>query len=161
MRAMLNSVTSPDAPAAKAPIPKPFAPAICCGALAPSASTQRVASLLATTPPAAKPNSAYATQDAICREAGTGLSHAVKCTIGGIDLADFGTVNEIYGRWFEELLFPARACVQVAALPKGARVEIDAVVARNQPSHARNTQRRLACSPTAVVVYPKTEPPNR
>ncbi len=65
--------------------------------------------------------------DAICREAGTGLSKAIKCTIYLTDLADFAAVNAIYARWFEAP-FPARATVQVAALPKGARVEIDAVV---------------------------------
>ena len=65
--------------------------------------------------------------DAICREAGTGLSKAIKCTIYLTDLADFAAVNAIYARWFEAP-FPARATVQVTALPKGARVEIDAVV---------------------------------
>lgn len=66
--------------------------------------------------------------DAVCRDAGTGLSKAVRCTIYVVDLADFGTVNEVYGACFEED-FPARACVQVAALPKGGLVEVDAVVA--------------------------------
>lgn len=65
--------------------------------------------------------------DAICREAGTGLSKAVRCTIYLTDLADFAGVNAVYARWFEAP-FPARATVQVAALPKGGRVEIDAVV---------------------------------
>lgn len=66
--------------------------------------------------------------DAVCREAGTGLSKALRCTIYLADLADFEIVNEVYASWFEEP-YPARACVQVAALPKGALVEIDAVVA--------------------------------
>jgi 2-iminobutanoate/2-iminopropanoate deaminase len=66
--------------------------------------------------------------DAVCREAGTGLSKALRCTIYLTDLADFATVNEVYGSWFEEP-YPARACVQVAGLPKGGLVEIDAVVA--------------------------------
>lgn len=65
--------------------------------------------------------------DAICREAGTGLAKAIRCTIYLTDLADFAAVNAVYARWFEAP-FPARATVQVAALPKGARVEIDAVV---------------------------------
>lgn len=65
--------------------------------------------------------------DAICREAGTGLSKAIRCTIYLTDLADFAAVNAVYARWFEAP-FPARATVQVAALPKGGRVEIDAVV---------------------------------
>ena len=66
--------------------------------------------------------------DAICREAGTGLSKALRLTVYLVDLGDFAVVNEVYGQWFEEP-FPARACVQVAALPKGGLVEIDAVVA--------------------------------
>ncbi len=66
--------------------------------------------------------------DAVCREAGSGLSKALRCTIYLTDLADFATVNEVYGSWFEEP-YPARACVQVAGLPKGGLVEIDAVVA--------------------------------
>lgn len=65
--------------------------------------------------------------DAICREAGTGLSKAIRCTIYLTDLADFAAVNAVYARWFEAP-FPARATVQVSALPKGARIEIDAVV---------------------------------
>lgn len=65
--------------------------------------------------------------DAICREAGTSLSKAVKCGIFLADLADFAAVNEVYARWFEAP-FPARATVQVARLPKDAKVEIDAVV---------------------------------
>ena len=65
--------------------------------------------------------------DAICREAGTGLSKAVKCTIYLTNLADFQAVNAVYAKWFEAP-FPARATVQVSALPKGGKVEIDAVV---------------------------------
>ena len=65
--------------------------------------------------------------DAICREAGTGLSKAIRCTIYLTDLADFTEVNAIYAEAFQEP-YPARATVQVAALPKGGRVEIDAVV---------------------------------
>ncbi|MBA2482091.1 MAG: RidA family protein [Planctomycetes bacterium] len=66
--------------------------------------------------------------DAICREAGTSLSKALRCTIYLVDLGEFQTVNGIYQTFFEAP-FPARATVQVSALPKGGRVEIDAVVA--------------------------------
>jgi 2-iminobutanoate/2-iminopropanoate deaminase len=65
--------------------------------------------------------------DAICREAGTSLAKAVRCTVYLVDLADFATVNAIYADFFEEP-YPARATVQVVALPKGGRVEIDAIV---------------------------------
>lgn len=64
---------------------------------------------------------------AVLEAAGVGFGHVVKAQIFLTDLADFATVNEIYGRHFEGLTAPARACVQVAALPRGAKVEIDAV----------------------------------
>jgi 2-iminobutanoate/2-iminopropanoate deaminase len=64
---------------------------------------------------------------AVLDAAGTGLSHAVKTTVFLVDLADFGKVNEVYGRYFAETAAPARATVQVAALPRGARVEIDCI----------------------------------
>ncbi len=66
--------------------------------------------------------------DAIANQAGTALDRAVRCTIYLIDLADFEAVNAAYAAFFREP-FPARACVQVAALPRGAGVEIDAIIA--------------------------------
>jgi 2-iminobutanoate/2-iminopropanoate deaminase len=63
---------------------------------------------------------------AVLASAGLGFGHVVKATIFLVDLADFATVNEIYGRRFPEAP-PARSTVQVAALPRGARVEIDLV----------------------------------
>jgi 2-iminobutanoate/2-iminopropanoate deaminase len=66
--------------------------------------------------------------DAICREAGTSLGKALRLTVYLVDLGEFQTVNEVYAQFFEAP-YPARATVQVAALPKGGRVEIDAVVA--------------------------------
>jgi 2-iminobutanoate/2-iminopropanoate deaminase len=66
--------------------------------------------------------------EAICREAGTSLTKALRLTIYLVDLADFQAVNQVYQRSFESP-FPARATVQVAALPKGGRIEIDAVIA--------------------------------
>ena len=55
---------------------------------------------------------------------GCDFSDVVKTTIYLTNLSDFATVNEIYGECFSEVP-PARACVQVAALPKGAMVEIE------------------------------------
>jgi 2-iminobutanoate/2-iminopropanoate deaminase len=63
---------------------------------------------------------------AVLAQAGAGFEHVVRCTIYLADLADFAKVNEVYGRSFPKDP-PARATVQVAALPRGARVEIDAV----------------------------------
>jgi len=64
--------------------------------------------------------------EAVLRASGLDFSRVVKTTIYLVDLENFGTVNEIYGRFFPGVP-PARATVQVAALPKGALVEIDAV----------------------------------
>ncbi len=63
---------------------------------------------------------------AVVAAAGAGFEHVVRCTIYLVDLGDFAKVNEVYGRAFPGDP-PARATVQVAALPRGARVEIDAV----------------------------------
>ena len=68
---------------------------------------------------------------AVLAAAGLGFEHVVKVTIYLVDLADFATVNDIYGRYVREP-FPARATVGVAALPRGARVEIDAVAIRSK-----------------------------
>jgi 2-iminobutanoate/2-iminopropanoate deaminase len=66
--------------------------------------------------------------DAVCAAAGTTLQRAVRLTIYMTDLAAFAEVNEVYASFFAEEP-PARVAVGVAALPKGAQVEIDAVVA--------------------------------
>jgi len=64
---------------------------------------------------------------AVLKAAGSGFDRVVKTTILLADIGDFGTVNEVYGSYFEGTTPPARATFQVAALPKGARVEIDAI----------------------------------
>jgi len=61
---------------------------------------------------------------AMLNASGCDFSDIVKTTIYLTDLADFATVNELYGECFNEAP-PARACVQVAALPKGSMVEIE------------------------------------
>jgi len=65
---------------------------------------------------------------AILAAEGLTFADVVKTTIYLTDLSDFGRVNEAYGEYFDSAP-PARATVQVAALPKGARVEIEAVAA--------------------------------
>jgi len=62
---------------------------------------------------------------AVLGEAGGTAQDVVKVTIFLSDLADFGAVNEVYGEFFAEP-YPARSCVQVAKLPKDARIEIEA-----------------------------------
>lgn len=63
---------------------------------------------------------------AVLADAGAGFEHVVKTTIFLADLADFATVNKIYGERFGNPP-PARSTVQAAALPKGARVEIEVI----------------------------------
>jgi 2-iminobutanoate/2-iminopropanoate deaminase len=65
--------------------------------------------------------------EAVCGGAGTTLQSAVRMTIFTTKLEDFAEINEAYAKFFPES-HPARAAVGVAALPKGALVEIDAVV---------------------------------
>ncbi len=64
---------------------------------------------------------------AILTEAGVGWDNVVKTTIYLTDLSDFSTVNEIYGSYFNSETAPARACVEVSRLPKGALVEIECI----------------------------------
>ena len=66
--------------------------------------------------------------EAVCEAAGTTLSRAVRMTVYMTDLGAFAEVNEVYGRFFASQP-PARVAIGVAALPRGAQVEIDAVVA--------------------------------
>jgi 2-iminobutanoate/2-iminopropanoate deaminase len=65
---------------------------------------------------------------AVCAAAATSLERAVRLTIYMTELGEFAAVNEVYGSFFGEQP-PARVTVGVAQLPKGAYVEIDAVVA--------------------------------
>jgi 2-iminobutanoate/2-iminopropanoate deaminase len=66
--------------------------------------------------------------EAVCAAAGTALSAAVKLTVYMTDLSAFAEVNEVYDAFFAGVAPPARVAVGVAALPKGAQVEIDAIV---------------------------------
>jgi 2-iminobutanoate/2-iminopropanoate deaminase len=65
---------------------------------------------------------------AVCAAAGTTLDDAVRLTVYMTDLAAFAAVNDVYAEYFQADP-PARVAVGVAALPKGAQVEIDAIVA--------------------------------
>ena len=63
----------------------------------------------------------------VCEAAGAKLEDAVRCTVYMTDIAGFAAVNEVYAEFFPGEP-PARAVVGVGALPKGAQVEIDAIV---------------------------------
>ncbi len=64
--------------------------------------------------------------EAVLRAAGGGLASVVKTTVFLVDMSDFAAMNEVYGQVFAAP-YPARSTVAVAALPRGARVEIEAV----------------------------------
>ena len=65
---------------------------------------------------------------AVAEAAGCSLNNAVKINISLTDLGDFAAVNEVMAAFLSEP-YPARACVQVAALPKGAAIEVEAILA--------------------------------
>lgn len=62
---------------------------------------------------------------AVLRAGGSSPEQALRCTVYLVDMADFAEVNRVYERVFGGDQPPARACVAVAQLPRGARVEID------------------------------------
>ena len=75
---------------------------------------------------------------AVLRAAGLGLEDVVKTTVYLTDLGEFAAMNEVYGRYLPAP-HPARATVQVAKLPAGARVEIEAVAARGRGARGRKS----------------------
>jgi 2-iminobutanoate/2-iminopropanoate deaminase len=65
--------------------------------------------------------------EAVLKAAGATWADVVKTTVFLADMNDFATVNGIYARYFDEATAPARACVQVAKLPKNVLVEVDCI----------------------------------
>ena len=76
---------------------------------------------------AAQAEQVFTNLAAIAEAAGGTLNNAVKVNISLTDLSDFDAVNTVMARHFEAP-YPARACVQVAALPKGADIEVEAIL---------------------------------
>lgn len=70
----------------------------------------------------------FANLKAVLEAAGTSLENVVKTTVFIVDMDKFGEVNEVYASYFTGD-FPARSCVEVSRLPKGALVEIEVVAA--------------------------------
>jgi len=75
----------------------------------------------------AETRQALANLQAVLTAAGSSPARVVRTTVYLADLADFARVNAIYAEVFGQGVSPARACIQAAALPKGARVEIDCI----------------------------------
>jgi 2-iminobutanoate/2-iminopropanoate deaminase len=67
--------------------------------------------------------------EGVLKASGLGMNNVVRTTVYLVDLGDFAAMNEVYARHFPKDP-PARSTVQVAALPKGARVEVDAIAVR-------------------------------
>lgn len=74
----------------------------------------------------AQTHQAFANLKAVLAASGSGLEYIVKTTVFLQDMGDFARVNAIYAQYFASD-FPARSAVQVAALPKGGAIEIEAV----------------------------------
>jgi len=127
MAAEREAVSAPDAPAAIGP----YSHAVCAGGLLfcsgqiplDPATGEIVGATAAEQAQRCLENLA-----AVCAAAGTSLQRAARLTVYMTDLSAFAEVNEVYAGFFAEDP-PARAAVGVAQLPRGAYVEIDAVVA--------------------------------
>lgn len=73
----------------------------------------------------------------VCESVGTELAHALRLTIYTTRLEEFAVINQAYADFLGDQV-PARTAIGVAALPKGARVEIDAIVAIPEPNAGRS-----------------------
>ena len=120
-------VTSPDAPAAIGPYVHAMRAGgllFCSGQIPLDPRTGE----LVTGGPAEQTGRCLENLAAVCAAAGARLGDAVRVTVYLTDMRSFAEVNEVYGSFFENDP-PARVAIGVAALPRGAQVEIDAVVA--------------------------------
>jgi 2-iminobutanoate/2-iminopropanoate deaminase len=121
----ITVIHSPDAPAAIGP----YAQALRHGALvwtAGQVGLDPAAGELVAGGVAAETEQVLANLAAVLAAAGLGLDRVVKTTVFLVDMADSAAMNEVYARRFGATA-PARSTVAVAALPRGARVEIEAV----------------------------------
>ena len=66
----------------------------------------------------------------VLENAGSDLRHVLKSTVFLKNMDDFARVNEVYARWFDGEVKPARSCVQAAKLPKDMPLEIEAIAVR-------------------------------
>jgi 2-iminobutanoate/2-iminopropanoate deaminase len=125
---MSNVITAPNAPAAVGP----YSHAIDCGEfvfLSGQVPLVPETGLLAEGGIIEQGKQMFANIQAVLAAAGLDFSNVVKTTVFMTDLADFTTFNELYATYFPSDP-PARSCVQVAALPKGALVETEVIAKR-------------------------------
>jgi 2-iminobutanoate/2-iminopropanoate deaminase len=122
-----QTVTAPDAPEAVGP----YTHAVRAGGLlfcSGQIPLDPVSGVLTGSTPAEQAGQCLRNLAAVCEAAGTTLADAVRCTVYLTDMSAFAAVNEVYASFFPSDP-PARVAFGVAALPKGAQVEIDAVIA--------------------------------
>lgn len=80
---------------------------------------------------AAQTEQVMANLQAVLEAGGATWQDVVKTTVFLTDMQDFAAMNAVYARYFDEATAPARACVEVARLPKDVRVEIDCIAVVN------------------------------
>jgi 2-iminobutanoate/2-iminopropanoate deaminase len=122
-----QAVSAPGAPAAIGPYSQAIAMegfVFCSGQLGMDPGTGQLVDGIAN-----QAERAMVNLEAVLAAAGASLADVVKTTIFLTDLADFSTVNDIYSKHVIAPA-PARSTIQVAALPRGARVEIEAIARR-------------------------------
>ena len=126
-----RTVTAPDAPAAIGP----YSHAVASGGLlfcSGQIPLDPVSGEIVGTTAAEQARRCLENLAGVCAAAGASLADAVRLTVYMTDLGAFAEVNEVYGTFFAGEP-PARVAVGVAALPRGAQVEIDAIVALSAP----------------------------
>jgi 2-iminobutanoate/2-iminopropanoate deaminase len=122
---MKQSVSSPDAPKAIGP----YSQAVRAGQLlflSGQVPIDPATGQLVDGDIAAQTRRVFDNLDAVLKAGGRSFGDVVRTTVFLADMNDFAAVNEVYGQYFREP-YPARATVQVARLPKDARVEIDLI----------------------------------
>ena|SRR5215469_1263964 len=122
---MKTVVSSADAPAAIGP----YSQAIAAGTLLFCSGQLPIAPItgdLVGGDISAQTRQVFENMGAVLKSGGSSFAQVVKTTVFLTDLSDFGAMNRIYGEFFPDAA-PARSTIQVAALPKGARIEIEAV----------------------------------
>ncbi len=125
----IDFVSTPDAPAAIGP----YSQAVVHGGLvhcSGQVALDPTSGEIVAGGVAAQADRALRNLAAVLEAAGSSLGQVLKCNVYLVDMADFAVVNEVYASHYASHR-PARACVAVAALPKGALVEIDCVAAKS------------------------------
>ena len=123
-----ESISTPDAPGAVGPYVQGVKAAgllFCSGQIPLDPETGELVGVTA----AEQATQCLKNLEAVCAAAGGSMANAVKLSVLMTDISEFVEVNEVYGQFFEGQEPPARVAYGVSALPKGAQVEIDAVVA--------------------------------